>query len=219
MIDYHLVWEALSRNWEDATTHVCGVQDEEEIRLNGKATAEFLRKALRLLPDSRVLEIGCGIGRVGRELAGDCGQWVGVDIASPMIDIARKRMEGIRNAVLEVLPASDLSVFSIGSFDAVYSTIVFMHLDTWDIFRYFREAHRVLKKGGRGYFDSLNLLSKEGWETFHSIVERYSPAERPAHSSRCATPQEMEKYARQAGFSEIQIEATDPALVTALVVK
>jgi ubiquinone/menaquinone biosynthesis C-methylase UbiE len=218
-MDYKNVWESLSRTWEDAASFVCGLTDEEKIVENGQISANFFRDVLEITPETRVLEIGCGIGRVGRELAPHCQEWVGVDISSHMIEIARDRLEGIPNARLEVLPESNLNLFKDHSFDAIYCTIVFMHLDSWDVYRYIRDTYRCLRSAGRAYFDHINLLSREGWQKFMEIVATSSPESRPAHSSRCATPQEMEKYAIEAGFSSIRVRSQDPQLVTLLVRK
>ena len=218
-MDYKSVWESLSQTFEDAATFVCGITDEEEIVENGRISAEFFRQVLEITPQTRVLEIGCGIGRVGRELARYCQEWVGVDISAPMIEIARKRLEGIPNAKLEVLPRSDLSIFPDRSFDAIYCTIVFMHLDAWDVFRYIRDAHRCLRAEGRAYFDHINLLAREGWQKFLEIANRTSAEDRPPHSSRATTPGEMENFAVEAGYSSIRVRSKDAELVTLLVRK
>jgi hypothetical protein len=73
--DYKQVWNNLSTTIEDAA-HFVGYQDgEDSVRENGKSTANFLRDVLQIEPDDRVLEIGCGIARIGRELAPFCGEW------------------------------------------------------------------------------------------------------------------------------------------------
>jgi len=212
--EYKHVWDKLSSSFDGAAFHVCCLTDEQEIRRNGALTADFLKRVLQLQPDHKVLEIGCGIGRVGRELAPDCGEWHGADISGNMIRHAGQRMSGIKNAFLYELPANDLGVFNDQSFDAVYATIVFMHLDKLDVFRYIREAYRVLKSPGTAYFDTYNLLAPQGWQEFLKILAAF-PSKRPGHVSQFCTPQEMRKFVSEAGFSQIEIGELDPQLVTA----
>ena len=99
-----------------------------------------------------MLEIGCGIGRIGRQLAPYCSEWHGSDISGNMIGHARARTEGIPNVFLHELPESNLDIFTDGYFDVVYSSIVFMHLDKVEMFGYIRDAYRGLAPGGRAYF-------------------------------------------------------------------
>ena len=73
MKDYKNIWDGVSGDFHDAAHNVCFLVDEEEIRGNGAITASFLREVLQITPSDKVLEIGCGIGRIGRELAPSCG--------------------------------------------------------------------------------------------------------------------------------------------------
>ncbi len=216
MKDYKKIWDSLSTSFSDAA-HFVGYQgDEEEIRANGTKTAEFLRDVLQIGPEDRVLEIGCGIGRIGRELAPHCGEWHGADISGNMISHARTRTEGIPNVYLHELPESSLDIFEDGYFDVVYSSIVFMHLDKIEMFRYIRDAYRILAPGGRAYFDTCNLLSPVAWQQFLEVVENYPSGKRPGHISQFSTPQELEKYMQEAGFDSIHVDGRNPQLVVAL---
>jgi ubiquinone/menaquinone biosynthesis C-methylase UbiE len=93
------------------------------------------------------LEIGCGAGRMTRQLALAFDQVHAVDVSEDMISGARKNI-GLGNVSFAVidglhLPLSDCSV------KAIFSTHVLQHLDTVRIgFSYFREFHRVLAAGG-----------------------------------------------------------------------
>jgi len=214
MKEYKEVWNELSSRFDDAAYYVCCIKDEDEIRRNGVRTAQFLKAVLELGPQHKVLEIGCGIARVGRELAQYCQEWHGADISGNMIRHARQRTEGIPNIFLHELPATDLAIFASQSFDAVYSTIVFMHLDKLDMFRYIREAYRVLKPGGTAYFDTFNLLAPEAWQEFLKLVSLFPSGRQPGHISQFSTPQEMQKFASEAGFHAIEIGDTNPQLVT-----
>ena len=163
-----------------------------------------------------MLEIGCGVARVGREIAPLCAEWHGTDISGNMLVHAAKRLEGVPNAYLHELPSSDLSIFPDNSFDCVYSTIVFMHLDKAEMFNYMREAHRILVPGGRAYFDTCNILSPESWRQFLVLLNAYGPGERPGHAAQYSTPQEMEKFVKEAGFVDVHVNGDNPQLVVGL---
>jgi ubiquinone/menaquinone biosynthesis C-methylase UbiE len=216
MKDYKAIWNDLSTTFEGASFHVCCIEEETEIRALGTNTSGFLQQVLGITKDDKVLEIGCGIARVGREIAPLCAEWHGADISGNMLSYAAKRLDGVPNAYLHELPSSDLSIFPDNSFDCVYSTIVFMHLDKAEMFNYIREAHRVLVPGGRAYFDTCNILSPESWRQFLVLLDTYGPGQRPGHAAQYSTPQEMEKFIREAGFAAIHVDGDDPQLVAGL---
>lgn len=220
MKDYKNIWNKLSTNLDDASFYVCCLKgdDEEEIRRNGALTTAFLRDVLRIKPTDKVLEIGCGVARIGRELAPHCGQWHGADISGNMIKHARERTKGISNVYLHELPNNSLSIFSDNTFDRVYSSIVFMHIDKPDMFTYMKEAYRVLKPGGRAYFDTYNILAPEAWQEFLKILENFPPgATRPGHVSQFSAPQEIEKFMTEAGYDWIHVDGeNNPQLVVTL---
>lgn len=129
MKDYKSIWNNLSATSTGANVSVCCIDDEDDIRSNGKLTTQFLREVLNIKSTDRVLEIGCGVARIGRELAPYCGEWHGSDISGNMLAYAAERTESMTNVYLHELPEASLSIFPDNYFDCVYCTIVFMHLD------------------------------------------------------------------------------------------
>jgi ubiquinone/menaquinone biosynthesis C-methylase UbiE len=217
MKDYKAVWNNLSSTLADALFFVGYLgEDEEAIRSNGKHTADFLRSVLQIEPTDRVLEIGCGVARIGHELAPFCAEWHGSDISGNMIKFARARTDDIPNIFLHELPEPNLSIFNGGYFDCVYSTIVFMHLDKAEMFNYMRETYRVLAPGGRAYFDTYNIVAPEAWHDFMALIEAFPLGNRPEHISQFSSVPEMRKFMEAAGFDEIHLGDENPALVVAL---
>ena len=115
-----------------------------------------------------MLEIGCGVGRVGASLAPRCARWIGADVSAEMLRHARAALAGHANVSLVHLNGVDLAGVDDASVDVAYCTGVFMHLDEWERYRYLAEAFRVLRPGGRVYVDNINLLSPEGWTHLHA---------------------------------------------------
>jgi len=106
--------------------------------------------ASRLAAQGDVLEIACGTGRVTRHLRQrlDKGaKLVASDISSAMLEIARKRVEGVE---LHEADAGKLP-FKDASFAAVVCAFGVMFFP--DKPAAFREARRVLRKGGTFLFN------------------------------------------------------------------
>jgi SAM-dependent methyltransferase len=75
-----------------------------------------------------------------------------------------------------------------------------MHLLEWDRYRYVEEAFRVLRPGGRCYFDNYPLDSEHGWKVFLESSS-YPLDRRPAHLSMSSSREELRTYLAKAGFT------------------
>ena len=94
----------------------------------------------------RILEIGCGIGRLLIPMSEIFGQVMGVDISSEMIHKGKKHLENIQNCQIFENNGIDLSEFSDNYFDFCFSFIVFQHIPEKKIVeKYISEVSRVLK--------------------------------------------------------------------------
>ena len=125
----------------------------------------------------RVLEIGCGAGRVTRAMAGFFGQVYAVDISAGMVRQARRALKHYPNARVFRNNGKDLSVvrehwwnrFGIGGrpqFDFAFSCIVFQHIPSREIIEnYVREVNRVLRPG------SLFKFQVQGCERVEPCLE------------------------------------------------
>ena len=206
--EYKKVWSALSTTEEQAKLHVIGVTEEAALEATGEETLRFLQDSVGIGNEDVVLEIGCGIGRVGKVVAPLCRKWIGCDVASNMLSITAERLKGLSNVELVEISGYNLGGVADASVDVVYCTVVFMHLESWDRYNYISEAFRVLRTGGRIYVDNINLCSDGGWKVFETH-RAFSPANRPAHMTQNSTPQEIETYLKRAGFAEVRIRTDD----------
>jgi ubiquinone/menaquinone biosynthesis C-methylase UbiE len=108
---------------------------------------KLLIEALAPRPGERVLDVGCGTGRLGdyvADLVAPAGEVVGLDPLPLRIDIATRKNPRFKPSVGR---AEDLSRFPDSSFDVVYMNSVFHWIE--DKAQALREVRRVLKRGGR----------------------------------------------------------------------
>ena len=206
--EYKKVWSALSTTEDQAKLHVIGVTEEAALQTTGEETLRFLQQSVGIGKHDVVLEIGCGIGRVGKVVAPFCRKWIGCDVASNMLSLTAQRLKDFSNVELVELSGYDLSGIADASVDVVYCTVVFMHLESWDRYNYILEAFRVLRPGGRIYVDNINLCSDGGWKVFETH-RAFLPANRPPHMTQNSTPQEIETYLTRAGFTELRTRTDD----------
>ena len=96
----------------------------------------------------RVLEIGCGAGRVTRALARLFGEVHGVDVSGEMVRQAKLALQDQLNAFVYQNNSLDLDIVPPLEFDFAFSSIVFQHIPSRDIIEnYVREVQRLLRPG------------------------------------------------------------------------
>jgi ubiquinone/menaquinone biosynthesis C-methylase UbiE len=95
-----------------------------------------LRRTIGSLPPARTLDVACGTGFLTRHLRGDV---VGLDQSSTMLDVAAEQAPGVRLVPGE---GTDLP-FADGSFDRVFSSHFYGHLEEGDRERFLEGARRV----------------------------------------------------------------------------
>jgi SAM-dependent methyltransferase len=206
--EYKKVWSALSTTEDQAKLHVIGVTEEAALQATGEETLGFLQDSVGIRKQDVVLEIGCGVGRVGKVVAPLCRKWIGCDVAANMLSHTAHRLKDLSNVELVEISGYNLSGVADASVDVVYCTVVFMHLESWDRYNYILEAYRVLRPKGRIYVDNINLCSDGGWKVFENH-RSFPPTNRPPHMTQNSTPQEIETYLKRAGFSEVRIRTND----------
>lgn len=199
---YKDVWTKLSETESSAKLHVGGFEEEEIFEREGIKTKEHLLATVGINPSDVMVEIGCGVGRVGQQLAPLCRQWIGCDVSPHMLALAARRLKEFPNIELHEITGFDLGSLANALADVVYCTVVFMHLEEWDRYNYILEAYRVLRPGGRVFIDNVNLCSDLGWEVFETH-RALLPAHRPPHITKHSTAAELTTYLERAGFLEV----------------
>lgn len=210
---YAEVWDSLAASPWRAQAAACGKSDEDALRRSAERPVRNILELTGLGPQDEVLEIGCGVGRIGLELAPRCRFWTGVDISANMLTVASERLSGLKNVRLMKLAAVSLEQFEPEIFDITYSTNMFDHLDEMDRWLYVKDAFRVLRPGGRLFIDNTDLESDAGWAPFARDASSTAELERPPYMPKPATSAEYATYARRAGFVHIQVHQRSPVLI------
>ena len=150
-------WDHRAR--KNAYHYIATVRDqwpEDEFFLSGERDVRdlvdpYLADAQFVPGDKRMLEVGCGVGRMTFALAKRFGTVEAIDISGEMIQRAKELQArlGIGNVRFQVGNGKDLRAYPDESMDFGFSHIVFQHIPEISIIlNYVREIGRVLKKGG-----------------------------------------------------------------------
>ena len=108
-------------------------------------------------PTDRVVELGCGAGRMTRAIARRSAHVWAIDVAPRMLEIAREQNAGLENVEWLLGDGETLRGVPDGAADACISFVVLQHIpDTQVTLRYIREMGRVLRPGGWAVFQVSN---------------------------------------------------------------
>jgi SAM-dependent methyltransferase len=145
----------------------------------------------------RVLEIGCGAGRVTRAFAGFFGEVYAVDISREMVRQAREAVAGFPNTRIFHNNGKDLSAvrlkwwhkFGLGEplqMDFAFSFMVFQHIPSRTIIEsYVREVHRLLRPGGLFKFQVQGAPNVEADPGHSWVGVTFSEREAREMAERC----------------------------------
>ncbi len=110
------------------------------------------RALLQLQGNEQVLDVGCGTGTLSREIARDLdpqrSRVVGVDAATSMIKVARRKGSALANLKFDAALAEQLP-YGDHTFDCAVSTFFFHHIEFTLKQRALAELRRTVKPGGR----------------------------------------------------------------------
>jgi len=212
--NYKAFWDDKASTTKGALLAVDGSANEQVLQLTGAYSAGQVTTALALRTTDRVLELGCGVGRIGHLLAPHVAHWEGADISANMLKVARERLAQHANVGFTELVRTSLAPLPDASFDKAYSVAVFIHMDKEDFYLYLEELARVLKPGGLIYFDTWNLTSRVGWRRFALEAAQYRSADfgmrKDVARNQFSTPDEVQAFLEHAGFEPLLMLADSP---------
>lgn len=213
---YKSFWDHQAATPEGALAGVDGSASEDVVRMTGRFAATQLKTSLALSGEQRVLELGCGVGRIGRELAGHFRSWHGVDISEHMISVAKERLGDVSDVSFSLLDRSALSGLEDDAFDRAYSIAVLCHMDKEDLFLYLKELKRVVTAGGLIHVETWNLNHPMGWRRWEFEVNHWSNCDQRERKNvsrnQFCTADEFRLYAQRAGLDVLLLNNNSPWL-------
>jgi ubiquinone/menaquinone biosynthesis C-methylase UbiE len=120
----------------------------------------------------RIIEIGCGAGRLTQALSNIFGEVHAVDVSGEMVAQARAALGNRPHVGLYQNNGCDLSVIPAAEYDFAYSAIVFQHIPNRDIIEtYVREVHRLLRPGALFKFQVQGYIATDSKpdDTWHGV--------------------------------------------------
>ena len=141
--------------------------------INRLVGTDRARRALidqaRLAPGQRVLDVGCGTGTLAVQMvrAFPGIALTGLDPDPKALARARRKAEGAGVTIRWDQGFADGLPYPDASFDRVFSSMMFHHLQTGDKEKMLREVHRVLSPQG-----TFHLMDAAGREGSPGLLER-----------------------------------------------
>ena len=187
----------------------------DEIASLFSSTREYIWKDIKPLKrfatkENRILDIGCGNGRLYQLFDDLSTRFTGIDISETLINIAKEKYSEATFIVgdMRKLPFED------GSFDIAYSIAAVHHLPPEGQQEVLQEVSRVLVPGGLFVMTNWNFLGR--WtkkriekgryligDTPDHIIANFISGDKKTDAPRHywnITPEQMEKMAEAAGF-------------------
>lgn len=156
-------------------------------------------------PDSVVLELGPGSGRITRHLIGLCGEMILVDYSAAACEWLEQYLQGRgRFRVVHIREPQFPEVLA-SSVDVALAFGVFEHIGLDDMRWFLEEFHRVIKRGGKLIFNFDNLMTDEGLAWHKQLRGR--PGDR--HIFRFYHPDMVARLAGASGFHVAALRTTE----------
>jgi SAM-dependent methyltransferase len=132
--------------------------------LSAGVKIDMMTRFLRLSPEDRVLDIGCGNGRAAYFRRQRSGHMVAIDAGAHFATEAEASVDLVRGDIRR-LPLAD------ASFDKAYSLDVIEHLEEDGVRAVLEEARRILRPGGL-FFIYSHVMMSSGLARFQRAVNR-----------------------------------------------
>lgn len=211
-------WDRHFRDWiTQADTQGLDANDVGDKAWDDDHLAHALREFYLpyVTPDSVVLELGPGTGRVTRHLVGRCAKLELVDNSRFVIDWIGRYLKGKCEFSTHLVDVPLLPNIGSGTVDTVIAHGVFEHLDFDETAFYLDEFFRVLKPGGFVSFNYDTLHTDAGAEWFAAYRKR--PGDRCIF--RFYVPEFMSRLGELAGFSVHRSHVTEDRLAHIVFIK
>ncbi|WP_322111862.1 class I SAM-dependent methyltransferase [Aerosakkonema funiforme] len=151
-----------------------------------------LLEYINLPPQSHILDLGCGTGKLLNRLAANFSdlRGIGLDLSTQMIHIAR--MKNCHRPRLIYIKGNAVALtFADNEFDAVFNTLSFLHYPVPE--QVFQEVSRVLNTQGRFYLVDIT--------TWRKLDSEYEHRAFLPNNIRFYSPKAREELGREAGLN------------------
>jgi ubiquinone/menaquinone biosynthesis C-methylase UbiE len=139
-----------------------------------------------LTTDADVLEIGCGVGRISRQVAPKVGELVCSDVSGVMIREAKVHLAEFPNVRCMQTKGYWLEGVPDASFDVVYAHAVFVFFDLYPAIAMLDATRRVLRDGGTAIIGFITM-DRPDWAEETVVIARRS-ARRGTFGGRALRP-------------------------------
>jgi SAM-dependent methyltransferase len=137
---------------------------QEKIDENLKDITGALFRFAALKEGERVLDLGCGCGTtsfMAESIVGERGRVIGIDISSPMLEVARERAKKLNSRVTFIEADAAVHRFGTFRFDVVLSRFGTMFFE--DPVMGFTNVRHALAEGGRIAFVCWREMKENDW--------------------------------------------------------
>ena len=167
----------------------------DQFHVGGLAATRAFAERLGLRPETRVLDLGCGLGGPARCLAATYGcKVVGIDLSSAFIEIGAEltRRAGLSDRVQHIQGDATALPFEASSFDLIWTQHVAMNIADRD--RLYAGVARALTPGGR-------LAAYDVVEGEKGLPYLPAPWARDVAQSFVVTPETMRAAIERSGLA------------------
>lgn len=172
-VDY---WDAIAAGNDTAARHAVlnGFGAEDAFDETGREDSRHLVLPF-VSPQSVVLDVGCGLGRLLKWAAPACKEAIGIDVSVEMLNKAKTRLQGIENVRLKRLPLSLRFPVRPQSIDFAYFYHVSEHLGRQDSFTILTEIRRCLRPRGAALVQFSLLEHPENQRSLRTWSRKHAP--------------------------------------------
>lgn len=180
---------------------------------------EALLEQIRLAPHQSLLDVGCGCGALTLGAARFADSAVGIDISTPLTEVASERASTARIDNVEFVVAdAQTHTFAPGTFDLVISQFGLMFFD--DPLGAFSNLRRPLAPGGRLAFVSWQGIPANEWLTVIASqvakcveVPEFGGLSKGPGMFALMDQDETTALLEAAGFTEVAFESLAPTIL------
>ena len=174
----------------------------------GKLEYHLLR-SLGLKDGDLVIDVGCGSGRLAAQLSAfPTIDYIGLDVVPRLLTYARVLCQRSDWRFVEATGTTIPCADKLADFVSFFS--VFTHLRQEDIFRYMREAHRVLKPGGLLVASFLEFRVGFHWRIFAGSIDE---TRKDGHLNQFVERDAIRAWAAHAGFEICAFHGGDTSYI------